>query len=418
MDVLDPAHDVELPLRMGDSALRAPNAHEVAALASEHLGIRDDTPFRLVFARWKRGVSLTTLWRRSATCDESDVAIKQYVGDKADLLARRAPESGPTLLRASGTALWRARDDRELPGLARILDRHRTTRLLREMDALGGDVARWASSTFTLLRYKPEHRAVLRLDLDVREGHKHGAKSRRIMAARVVAPERAARCLRAREGFDRVANDGPWPRWLGAQPRTGLAFETWLDGSVRARDDFSSPRDVGALLARLHAVPVDADAPRARAVQVDAGLLELVDAAGRSGDLAAEWSAFANEPPARSTWIHSDFHPDQLVGRSDGSLGLLDLDELGVGDPCIDLATWIADQISKQPATDFERAAEGLLSGYGAPIDVAHLRRLTALGLHLQAVGCLRRLELNALARAADLLERANDLLGTGSAAR
>jgi thiamine kinase-like enzyme len=63
---------------------------------------------------------------------------------------------------------------------------------------------------------------------------------------------------------------------------------------------------------------------------------------------------------------HGDFHADQLLLAGE-ELALIDLDQLCLADPALDLATYAADVVRGR-ATDLEsvqRVLEPLLGGYG-----------------------------------------------------
>lgn len=138
---------------------------------------------------------------------------------------------------------------------------------------------------------------------------------------------------------------------------------------------------VGALLAALHRTPVPAGLPPcgapARVGRARDRLLASPQATGRralavTGALAtvAAWmraaapaggprgAAARNDRPR--TLVHGDFHLGQLV-RHGGALRLIDIDDLGAGDPAWDLArpaAWYAAGVI-EPA-----GWAGLLGGY------------------------------------------------------
>ncbi|MEU6716651.1 aminoglycoside phosphotransferase family protein [Nonomuraea sp. NPDC046802] len=121
----------------------------------------------------------------------------------------------------------------------------------------------------------------------------------------------------------------------------GRAVTVWPAGRPVSQDDpDSAPWEEGArLLARLHAVPLT-------------GLPELPAAGGparaaravarMSGDGPVEqlvrraFKELPDSPPLPALLTHGDWHLGQLVSR-DGWL-LIDVDDLGVGDPAWDLA--------------------------------------------------------------------------------
>jgi hypothetical protein len=95
--------------------------------------------------------------------------------------------------------------------------------------------------------------------------------------------------------------------------------------------------DAGRLLARLHAEPiVDIALPQGGPVRLARALERLH---GPNADVIRRAAEGLTTPvPGRSiTLVHADFHLGQL-GRHSGALVLIDVDDLGVGDPAADLA--------------------------------------------------------------------------------
>ncbi len=133
--------------------------------------------------------------------------------------------------------------------------------------------------------------------------------------------------------------------------------------------------EAGALLARLHAQPVTARLPhgwparlrrvveRLRTAEVAepvrGALTELPPAAWRAGS-----------PDRPRTYVHGDFHLGQLGRRAPGRPWLLiDVDDLGVGDPAWDLARpagfWAAGHI---PDGDWAAFVGAYRQGGGAAL--------------------------------------------------
>ncbi|KUI28321.1 aminoglycoside phosphotransferase [Mycobacterium sp. IS-1742] len=158
-----------------------------------------------------------------------------------------------------------------------------------------------------------------------------------LLAPVTVAPEQVGTRLRTR-----------WPR-----------VET-----VAPEPDQLPWAEAGALLARLHAQPVTARLPHGW----PARMRRVVEAL-RSADSAAEparraltelppaaWRAGSPERPR--TFVHGDFHLGQLGRRAAGQPWvLLDVDDLGVGDPAWDLARpagyWAAGHIPDEDWSAF-----------------------------------------------------------------
>jgi aminoglycoside phosphotransferase (APT) family kinase protein len=160
-------------------------------------------------------------------------------------------------------------------------------------------------------------------------------------------------------------------RWLTRWPR----LETVEPDPVRL-----PWAHAGELLARLHAAPVGArvahgwparmrrSVERMRAAGDDAA--EVRRAAAQLPDRA--WRAGSSDRP--KTLVHGDFHLGQLGRRSPADPWLLiDVDDLGVGDPAWDLARpaglWAAGHIPDRDWTAFlvayRRAGGAALDGVG-----------------------------------------------------
>ncbi|OMC32201.1 aminoglycoside phosphotransferase [Mycobacterium sp. GA-1841] len=122
-------------------------------------------------------------------------------------------------------------------------------------------------------------------------------------------------------------------RWLTRWP---------LVETLAAQPESVPWADIARLLAALHAEPVTERLP---AHGWPARLRRAVDRARRHGDQVllraaaglpeAAWRPGSAARPG--TLVHGDFHLGQ-VGRQDGRWRLIDVDDLGLGDPAWDLA--------------------------------------------------------------------------------
>jgi aminoglycoside phosphotransferase (APT) family kinase protein len=137
---------------------------------------------------------------------------------------------------------------------------------------------------------------------------------------------------------------------------------------------------VGALLAALHAAPLDL----VRTVTVDQLLVEARKKAGKlarahpdvaglvHGLVATATARRGDVVDERDVPLHGDFHLDQLVGSPDGPV-LVDLDSIIRGAPEVDLAEFLVDlSLRGLPGTVAEDVARTLLASYtrNAGIDV------------------------------------------------
>lgn len=418
------ARDVAPLLAYGDARLAPPEPDELLALVRAHLA-RADAPVpiaaRWIYARWKPATSLTAGFELDyADGEQRWVSWKRYEDGKASALASRRerdvaeevadPRLAEHVVLPSGDAhLWAPPFDRELPGLERACDLRRTKRWFLEQELFLGRRVRSSSSRAELVRYKPERRAVLRLDLRLRplDG---GPKTAAVLGARALPPHEAARVAAARRAWQ----DGPCgtlaPRLLGYEERTGLLYEEWLDVEAAAHDAFEQAAAAGAVLARLHAERAPSVAPAGEhRLSTAAALLRTQP---ELSELTGTLAPGRQRPSGEAVWTHGDFHPDQLArSRGDGALYLLDLDRLGPGRLLDDLVSWIADHLVERPGVDLGAAAGPLLDGYAAEggrvPEHDELAAAVAEALIHRAASALRRLESGAVVKAGRLLERA-----------
>lgn len=411
--------DLDLPRELGERELALPEPTGLCERVRAHLlpsGGPAVLDARLLFARWKPGTAIAGTW--SVVLEglgERLVSYKAYGGEKhRDASAALAPNRH-MLERAAPLApfahlvderallgVWPA--DRVLRGAARLHDLRRTARLLDEDGPWPGRVLRRRSSNLEVLRYKPERRAVLRLDAKLKQRHeggtRHAGEAR--LGVRVLPPREAALVAHHRE----LARCELLPRLWRAELETGLLFEEWIEGAPLSPNDFEHAALAAETVAALHATPARGEArPASRAAA-----LELL---GRVEGLARRVASLPAAPvPAPRAWIHGDFHPDQLT-RTEGGARLLDADALRPGAPEEDLASWCADVLEARPEASFEETLEDLLAGYPADLalDRGLIRALTAEALVQRAAGGLRRLQCAAPERALRLVRRAEELL-------
>jgi hypothetical protein len=267
----------------------------------------------------------------------------------AELAAGRAPGERPVSYDAELRALvsW-VPFDAALPGLA--APGPALAKALR-----GEGVAVEDDEPVRLLRYKPHQRATLQMDGHVLKAYGdepsfgaalHALKAlpdvvptarfaARLAPLRIVAQTRVeGRPLPANAATHRRA--GALARALHAAPEAGLAH----DGPAH---ELREARDKAALAAAL--VPE----LRPRLERLVARLEERAPAGGPS------------------VVAHGDFHIDQLLERADGSVAVIDLDDLRHAAPALDLATYLADDVRGVPAdrATIERTLAPLLEGYG-----------------------------------------------------
>ncbi len=410
--------DAALPARAGEPRLAAPGVEEIArgfreALAPE--GAPFVTRVEWTYARWKPGVSITCAYALALEDGTSVVvAAKRYVDGKDRLLAARAAAGdgpgGPrrrAWFEDAQLVLWTPAGDRELAGL----DERKLARAAEGAGLVPVRAIRRRRLERALLRYKPERRAVLRLDLCLRDAE----PDRLRILARVHPRERAGEIAESRRALRELGGEEFVPAFLGADTEAGILFEAWLEVDAAAPGTFGHAREAGRLLASLHRLPVDPEALRTESEVDDLAPLFAIDPALERA--VAGLPALPTGGPY--AWRHGDFHPDQIAReRRTGRPRLLDLDRVGVGDPLRDLASWIADHLDEDPGTSFEAAAFPLLECYeesgGLEVDPRRLELLVADELVLRGAAAIRRLQAGAVEHARRALEHAREIARRG----
>lgn len=308
--------------------------------------------------------------------DAGDLAWEQVRDHPIGHLAGRLPEVG--------LIVWPFPADPRLVSLPTLVDPGLATGVLPEavrrvLDLLPGEEPR-----VTVVRYQPEASATLRLEAD-RDGASVYAKLLGDgSVTQIAARHQALWCEAARRSDLRLAEP------LGADPDRGLLWTRGIPGgplSSTVNPDRlpEQAAAVGALLAALHATPLDL----VRTVTVDELLGEARKKAGKLArahpgiaglvhDLVTTATARRGDVvEALGVALHGDFHLDQLVGSPDGPV-LVDLDSIIRGAPEVDLAEFLVDlSLRGLPGTVTEDVARTLLASYtlsaGADIDRALL---------------------------------------------
>lgn len=418
MGLRERERDPKLPELAGEAHLRPPSETELVTLVTAHLK-RPDAPAvtgaRWDYARWKPGVSITSVFTLLfADGAEEPVVAKRYVDGKertlrykprnednlTELCVRLAPRA---LLAERSLSLWVPPADRILRGLPVLLDRRKLGHLVSRCGIAPAGTVKKRKTEYTLLRYKPERRAVYRVDLRLRGED----KPKMALAARALPVAEAARVIAARTALEAAGGKEFTPPIAGTNLSQGFLLEPWLALASFAPDSFAHAREAGALLARLHALT-----PPAELRRIATGLPNDLDALFAADAALARLPRAAPHPrPARLVFCHGDFHPDQVVRLPDGRWLLMDLDLVGAGDPAADLACWAADWIIEHERAELDAATSALLEGYrsagGIPPARAHLAAFTAAELVCRAGSTFRRLEQGASAKARFALEAA-----------
>jgi hypothetical protein len=297
--------------------------------------------------------------------------------------------------------VWAFPDDPALPGLAAAADGHLIRRRLRP---------RPAAVAVEPLRYRPRRRAVLRYRL-------RAQAAPGLLFAKVLTPGRARRLLALADALRPTQPAGPRAGEAGdaTEPMLRFALPAGRIGPgalilpslagralrdlLLAAGPLPSPDHVAAVPGQLHrrclpalaqagltrTVPVASDGDRATlrrrfdpctalaAAQLVARLVPGEGCtAGRLAEAVIGW-AEESEPP--DEWIvHGDLYENQILVDGE-AFGLIDLDDLGPGDPLLDAANFSAHLLllgaSGPPAA-------AVILGYREELRAAFRRRFDA----------------------------------------
>jgi Ser/Thr protein kinase RdoA (MazF antagonist) len=366
------------------------------------------------------GYRLSLLDLATGQTDELPAHLRLYANDKAAriwsgrslyrLVERSAhTHPGPLAARAGlladlGGLIQVYPVDRSLRQLVLVSQRSEAGRLLA--DATTARLAGLDIEELGLVRYKPARKALLHYRLRAGAAQDWGREA----YAKTYADDRAPRMDRL---IRRLRASGvPLPEPLGASEEHRVGFQAAAAGvpllELRGHGRYEAALGgVVDALARLHAVsPADLghDLP-APSAGYDAWLLKqaaetlatlLPDDAVRVRRLADEIaSELEGLPPAEPRPIHGDFYDDQvLVG--DGTLTLLDLDEVRLGDPLTDVGNFlghVSAKLTDEGRVDASR--EAFLGAWASRTGGDRCAPLLheAAALILMAVGPFRRLE-------------------------
>jgi hypothetical protein len=282
--------------------------------------------------------------------------------------------------------VWRWPFDPVLPGLATAVTGHLAGNFL------GGHMC--APVRPEVLVYRPTERAVVRIT---------DTAGRRLYV-KVVPPATVAGLIARHEALDRVGL--PVPRVVTSDAAAGLvALGEVVGPTLRDLVKFGggvwpAAAEFLDLRRRLAGAALDAPAraPRRADAVAHAAMLATVLPAARSSldRLTDPWRGGATTTGSPVT-IHGDLHEAQVIIGSGRITGLLDVDEVGPGDPLDDLATVLGHMRYRQLTTDDRVAAhriaayaDALRAGFAAEVSVGELDGSTAAVLVGLATGPFR----------------------------
>jgi hypothetical protein len=270
----------------------------------------------------------------------------------AEMVDGRAPARDPLSYSEDLAAMiqWLPLDI-AMPALA-----HDPVQLRLRLQTIGADIAATGDGP-RLLGYEPRRRAVLRLDSHVVKIH--GEERSFEAAARGL--ERAGRL----EGVHTAASEGV----LG---ELQLTCERFLEGTEA--DPLGDAAGAGSTLAAMHASEVAglpafsaADQLRLAALAADS-VTEIVPELDDRLQAFLRTLELTAPDAGRMVTAHGSFHAGQLIG-SNGTLAVVDFDEMRTAPPATDLASYAAHVVTGDDETELSAAAtaiDRLVEGYGA----------------------------------------------------
>jgi len=351
--------------------LTAPGAVEVlrAAVAAAGGTLHDARPSQV---QYRPGSEVVVRYRADVTWGDGSRRPTETLLAAA---SAAGPLPGAIPVEASDPAgdpvvasVWRWPFDPLVPGLERAVTPGRCDDL----------VARWvgAGATLEVVAYRPTERAVVRVT---------GQDGRRVYL-KVVRPADAGALVARHE---RLLRGGlPVPEVLAAPADEGIVVLAERPGATfreRIKQDlpgWPSPDAISGVVDRLRAVdPAGLPARPGRVIDALGHARLLIAVAPElTGPLDALSDRFRAALPSvrdrSGALVHGDLHEGQLVVDDAGAItGLLDVDDVGTGDPVDDLATVIG-HLRFRIATALEDPASRARAGRLA----AHVEALQAHG--------------------------------------
>lgn len=414
-------HDPDLPRLLVGETLRVPTGENLCAMLRDTLAQqRAPLPVsaRLLWARWKPRTALSTV--HAVACEDGVarlVTVRQHRGRKSGgrVHSRSAELAAPWLpagVASDGTVLTVWPQDSELPGLARALDIARLSRLVEDGPLGEGGSIRRRRSSFETLRYKPSRRAVLRLDLVLRDADERLFTRHAIL--RVLTPDAAAASVRERAKLP----DGFAPKVLLHEDTTGMVVEEFVPAKVAETVDEALDRvAMERVVALREALERTGESFGEQWIEDETeSLSSLLEIDPATHARAARILARNARRRVRLARVHGDYHPGQIAYAADGRVLVYDWDECRVDEIATDAATWAAERMRGKDAEFAEELLARLLDA-DRGLDERALRERVVMELVRRASGAVRRLELGARELAAASVDLAEKLQPGGAAA-
>jgi aminoglycoside phosphotransferase (APT) family kinase protein len=359
--------------------------------------------------------------------------VEEFESDLANLKARswlRLGVGEPIInLPDHRIVLFAYPNDRRLHGLLELLHQEGALKAFLH-SYLGTKVPATGKVVWTIVRYKPEQRAVVRCHIQRSGAHDSAQKSYYL---RIFPDNRGQREYQLMRALDRLLQVDselaiPKPRAFDSR-RHALLLDALpglkLKASVAAGAAKDAFRRTGRALAMLHAHCNATAATRdftehiGRARRATRLLSHFMpDRETQLNGVAERLDAFASHAEAdRVGFVHGDFHAGQILVTED-RIGLVDFERAHNGPVLFDLGNWLAVSICRRLQgkwTADESLWQFFLDGYGS---VAR-RRLpqkaiawwTAIALLPMVTKPLRRLDKDAHEKVPALLDQLEVLL-------
>jgi len=238
---------------------------------------------------------------------------------------------------------------RRLPALA---DLEKAKRLLGESGIFGEGTwrVRGSRSQLQVVRWKPEHRLVARLELALKDDAA-GIKRNVTAFLRCFPDDRGARQEALARAIGAAGGGALIPRPLGSLLEGTVFVEEALDGEQLLQGGYREPGcavELLALLTRMGALHPEGAGRLATADLLATRRQELAtlgayaDAAALAELDRALCAAVPSEPGARAGLVHADLHLRQFLASSQG-LRLVDFERAAIGDPVFDMGHFLSE---------------------------------------------------------------------------
>jgi len=327
--------------------------------------------------------------------------------------------AGVRALAEPGLLMFLWPNDRKLRGARLLADKDRLKRALRDAGELvpEGFRVRGRALDVTVMRYKPELRAVARLDLSLKHDLS-GEKRERHVFMRVFPDGRGAAIDALQRGLRQADPSLPMPEPLGTLARGQIQLESGLAGQPLSTEQALQHADaLIATIQRLHAAQVQQGAApqdRRRDISDIARLAPELALIARDVQRRLNQQDFSGTPG----FVHGDLHLYQCLEHA-GRISLIDFERAAHGLVEEDWGSLLAHiRLAHLEARESGAAALheriSRRSGAGALVQL----RFEARAVAQLALGPLRRATPNAVELAEQRLRTAAQLLGLFRAPR